>query len=180
MDNQPPQSKFPYYFIATINGVPVRYEADDFNSVYGCGTSQPESTTDPDYDIYEGTVIANPNDFTRNLIRVHILKHFDHDPSSAERAAMIKIGSYPYGFSDVGSATVNGASIDYIDASGDDWDTQSGPQSGSTFSITDLKENNDGTSGKIFTATFSCKLYDGLGNSKQVQDATIRGKILSP
>jgi hypothetical protein len=91
------------------------------------------------------------------------------------------MGSYAYGVSHVSSSTVNGASIHYVDANGDDWFSENGPQTGSTFSITELIDNTDGTSGKIFKATFSCKLYDLNGTaSVQVTDATIRGKILSP
>src|SRR5688572_33312830 len=94
-------SSFPYYFIGSVNGANVKYEADDLNSVYGCGTSQPENSLGfSDFDIYEGTVLVNPADFSKNTIRVHILKYFDHDPSAAERSAMIKLGSYGYGVGD--------------------------------------------------------------------------------
>ena len=175
-------STYPYYFIATIKGASVKYEANDLNSTYACGISQPENSTGfTDYDIYEGTVIADPLDFSKSNIHVHILKYFDHDPSAAERAAMIKTGSYGYGVGNVDNTTVNGAAIDYIDANGDNWFSETGPQTGSTFSITELINNTNGTSGKIFKATFSCKLYDINGaTSIQVTNATIRGKILSP
>ena len=175
-------SSFPYYFTATVNGATVKYEANDLNSAYGCGISQPESSLGfTDYDIYEGTVFMNPVDFSKNTINVHILKYFDHDPSAAERSAMIKLGSYGYGVSDVSSSTVNGASIDYVDASGNSWFSETGPQAGSTFTITELITNSNGTSGKIFKATFSCKLYNANGTSSiTVTNATVRGKILSP
>jgi hypothetical protein len=91
-DNDGGGSSSPYYFTATVNGATVKYEADDLNSVYGCGISQPESSIGfTDYDIYEGTVFMNPADFSKNTINVHILKFFDHDPSAAERSAMIKL-----------------------------------------------------------------------------------------
>ncbi|HKC35981.1 MAG TPA: hypothetical protein VKB95_07960 [Chitinophagaceae bacterium] len=175
-------SSSPYYFTAIVNGAAVKYEADDLSSVYGCGISQPESSIGfTDYDIYEGTVLVNPADFSKNVIRVHILKYFNHDPSAAERSAMIKLGTYGYGVSDVSSSTVNGASIDYIDASGNNWFSETGPQTGSTFTMTELVNNSNGTSGKLFKATFSCKLYNANGTSSiSVSNATIRGKILSP
>jgi hypothetical protein len=123
----------------------------------------------------------NPLDPSKSTIRVHILKYFDHEPTAAERAAMIKAGTYPFGFGKVNSATVNGATIDYIDASGNNWFSETGSQTGSTFNITELITNTSATSGKIFKATFSCKLYDVNGvNSIVVTNATIRGKILSP
>lgn len=175
-------SSYPYYFIATVNGANIKYEADDLSSTYSCGTSQPENSTGyTDYDIYEGTVIANPLDLSKSNISVHILKYFNHDPTAAERAAMIKIGSYGYGVGNVNSTTVNGASITYVDANGDNWFSETGSQTGSTFSIAELVDNTNGTSAKIFKAIFSCKLYDLNGTkSIQVTNATIRGKILSP
>lgn len=175
-------STYPYYFIGTIAGSTVKYEADDLSSIYGCGTSQPENSLGfTDFDIYEGTVFLNPLDMTKNTIRVHILKYFDHEPTTAERVAMIKLGSYGFGVGNVDNTTVNGAAIDYIDANGNNWFSELGSQTGNTFNITELITNTDGTSGKIFKATFSCKLYDINGtNSIQVTNATVRGKILSP
>jgi len=180
-DSSSDQGNFPFYFTATINGSSVKYQANDIDSRYGCGISQPEHSLWPDdFDIYEGTVILDEQDQTKNIIHVHILKYFNHEPTAAERVAMIQTGSYPYGVSDVSSSTINGAAIDYVDANGDAWDSQFGSQSGSTFTITELTNNPNGTSGKIFTATFSCKLYDGNGGNIQLTNATIRGKILSP
>jgi hypothetical protein len=172
---------FPYYFTATINGSTVKYQANDIDSRYSCGTSQSESASIPNhYDIYEGTTIEDDQNANKNKIVVYILKYFNHDPTYAERVAMIKLGNYSYGYSDVSSSTVNGASIDYTDANGNWWSSEFGSQTGSTFAITELIDNTDGTSGKIFTAKFNCKLYDGNGASIQVTNATIRGKILSP
>ena len=175
-------SDYPYYFTATINGSAVKYEADDLNSLYGSGTSQPENSIGFDnYDIYEGTLLQKMTGEYENSIYVHILKHFTHEPSSSERAGMITIGNYGYGVSNSDNSTVNGASIEYYDANGDSWTTETGTQTGSTFQITELVDNNDGTSGKIFKASFSCKLYNSDGTqSIQLTNGVIRGKILSP
>ena len=146
-------SKSPYYFTATINGTNVKYEADDLTSPYGCGISQPESLSGFDNnDIYEGTVIANMTDFSKSNVYVHILKFFTDYPDNNQRSSMIKIGSYGYGRSETSPSTVNGASIDYTDANGNYWTSENGPQTGSTFNITELINNNDGTSAKIFKA----------------------------
>jgi len=173
------QDQFPFYFTATINGTAVKYEADDLNSQYACGTSAPFNANGDDYDIYEGTSIADWNDLSKNNIYVHVLKFFDHEPSWAERLAMFQIGSYPYGFGSISSATIDGAAIIYADATGKEWFSELGPQTGSTFSVAEIVDNPDNTSIKIFKATFSCKLYDGSGGSIQVTNATIRGKIFN-
>lgn len=172
-------NNYPYYFTATINGVSVKYEADDLNSSYGAGISQPQSSTDPDYDVYEGAVIqdlTNPSE--NNSIYVHILKHFTEEPTLEQREAMIHTGTYNFGFSHVSSSTVDGASIDYIDKDGKYWKSELGSQSSSSFIITELIDNPESLNGKIFKATFNCKLYDEDGASIVVSNATIRGKIL--
>jgi hypothetical protein len=175
-------SNFPYYFIGTVAGAAVKYEANDLNSRYGCGTSQPENSLGTtDYDVYEGTVLMDMLDPTKSTISVHILKHFDHEPSAAERSAMIRVGTYIYGHGDVSPMTTSGATIDYIDANGNNWFSETGSQTASIFNITELVDNTNGTSAKIFKATFSCRLYS-LDGSKNIQvtNATVRGKILSP
>jgi hypothetical protein len=176
----PPISTFPYYFSANINGSVVKYEADD-HSRYDCDISQPTNGLYPsDYDIYEGTMILDQQDLGRNSIGVHILKYYDHYPSTEEKTSMIHLGSYAYGYGNVSSNTINGASITYLDDSGNMWSSELGPQTGSSFNITELVNNPDGTSAEIFRASFSCKLYDGMGASIQVTGGVIRGKVLSP
>src|SRR5215211_8224237 len=70
-------SKYPFYFTATINGKAVKFEADNTSSLYGCGISQPESLSGFDNnDVYEGTIIANMTDLSKNTVYVHILKFF--------------------------------------------------------------------------------------------------------
>ncbi|MGZ8541417.1 MAG: hypothetical protein ACXWV6_12250, partial [Chitinophagaceae bacterium] len=174
------QEQFPFYFSATINGASIKYEANDLNSQYECGISSPYSATGDEYDIYEGTFIQDGNDPLKNNIYVHILKYFNHYPSPTERLAMINLRNYPFGLSDVSTATINGASIIYADATGKEWSSEPGSQTGSTFSITELVDNPDNTSDKIFKATFSCKLYDGNGGSIGVNNAVIRGKAFIP
>ena len=174
-------NNFPYYFTATINGAAVKYEANDVDSHYGCGFTQDESSTFPsDYDIYQGTLISDNQQPSKNAIYVQVLKYFDHEPGNDEKSAMIQLGNYPYGYGTVSTSTINGADIEYDDANGVAWLSQFGSQTGSSFTITELVNNPDGTSGKIFTANFTCKLYDGSGASIQVTNAKIRGKVLTP
>ena len=172
---------YPFHFTATINGSAVKYQANDIDSRYECGFSAPSSSLGTtDYDIYQGTFIQDGLDATKNNIYVHILKYFNHDPSGAEIRAMLQLGNYGYGVSDVSSSTINGASIVYTDGNGKEWDSELGPQTGSSFTVTEIADNVDGTSGKIFKASFSCKLYDPGGASIEVKNAVIRGKIFFP
>jgi hypothetical protein len=175
-----PTSTFPYYFIGTVNGSSLKYEADDLTSPFGCGISEPGSSSGTtDYDVYEGTVIAKMSDLeAKNAVLVHILKYFNHEPSMAEKLAMFKVGSYPYGVSATSSATKNGASITFLDANGNNWFSETGSQTGSTFNITEYTDNPGVLGGKLFKATFSCKLYNEAGSSSiQVTNAVIKGKL---
>jgi hypothetical protein len=174
------EDEFPFHFSATINGASIKYEANDLNSQYECGISSPYSANGEEHDIYEGTLIQDGNDPSKNNIYVHILKYFNHYPLYPERLGMLTIGNYAYGKSDVSTSTINGASIVYTDGDGKEWHSEDGPQTGSSFSVTELVDNPDDTSDKIFKATFSCKLYDGNGGSLQVTNAVIRGKVFFP
>ncbi len=174
------ENKFPFYFSATINGAAIKYEANDLNSQYECGISSPYSASGNEHDIYEGTFIQDGNDPSKNNVYVHILKYFTHYPLPQERSGMLTIGNHAFGKSNVSTSTINGASIDYTDANGKEWSSEKGSQTGSSFSITELVDNPDDTSDKIFKATFTCKLYDDNGGSIQVTNAVIRGKVFFP
>lgn len=171
------EDEFPFYFTATINGAEVNYKANELTSEYSCGISSTESGFGDDLNISEGTVITGPDYFITNTIHVFILKHFDHDPDLSEKMAMFKLGTYPFGSTE-GATTVDGATIDYVDANGKEWYSELGPQTGSSFEITELIDNNIGGSLKIFKAAFNCKLYDDTGASIQVNNAVIRGMAL--
>ena len=173
-------SNAPYYLNATINGKSVSFEAGSTNSQYECGISFPSNSLGPDVDQYVGTTIQTPGDPTTNAVRVYQLKRFNHVPSNDEMAAMWSMGAYNYGQSNIsnsGTPTVNGASVTYYDENGDEWNTERGAQTGSTFTVTELVDNPDHSSAKIFTAKLTCNLYNDLGQSIKLQNGILRGKL---
>jgi len=179
-DKKPESSQYPYYFKGTINGKLVKFEANDEDTHYGNGTvSLHEGTGWDNVDYSEGTFFQNPLHMDRNYINVSILKHFNDDPTDAQRLAMFRTGSYGYGKSNRSPATVDGATIAYLDDQGVEWSSEGGDQTGSTFTITELTNSTNGHSMKIFKAQFNCKLYDAEGHSIQVTNAEVRGQILS-
>jgi hypothetical protein len=178
-----PNTKFPFYFTATVNNQNVKYEANDLSSRYECGISSPSSSIGTSYDMYEGTVLEDMFEPYKNRIEVLILKYFNHYPDyQTEVIPVIQAGNYGYGIGNVsnGINTVNGAVIRYVDGNGDEWSSEEGVQTGSTFKITEVANNTTGTSGKIFTAQFSCKVYNTSGASIEIKNATIRGKAFLP
>ena len=186
--DKPKESELPYYFKAIINGKQVKFEADDEGRIIGTdddhdkignGTSSPYFSNGwNDVDIYEGTVFMNYMNLTSNVALVHIIKHFNHEPSDAQRLAMFHTGSYNYGQVDGDEVIAEGATINYIDDQGVEWRSVGGAQNGSTFTITELVDNPNQYSHKIFKANFNCKLYDFNGNSIQLTNGEVRGQVL--
>jgi len=178
-----PASNAPYHFNATIGDTSVSFEAGNANSEYECGISFPSNSLGQNVDQYVGTTIQNPGNPTISAVQVFQLKRFDHIPSSDEMMAMWKTGSYNYGQSNLsnpGGQTIDGASITYYDQNGDEWNTERGAQTGSTFTVTELADNPDHTSAKIFTAKFTCILYNDLGLSMKLKNGVVRGKLFVP
>lgn len=181
-------NKYPYYFKATINGQFVNYQANNISTEYGSGTNSmssglgPSDTDEGYIDHYEGTILVKDINIYQNAIEVYILKHFNSyfSPSEDEKNAMFYQGNYPYGQLDEldGMNTKNGAVIIYYDNDGVQWTSENGSQTGSTFAITELVENNDGTSKKIMKAVFTCKLYNQAGQSIQLTNGEIRGLVI--
>jgi hypothetical protein len=166
-----------FYFTAKVNGQTVKFEAEEVSADYKCNVTGLIQNWMSGYDIYEGTMLQDQTTPNKNQIRVMILKYFDHYPNyQTEVTTMIQPGNYAYGFGDASNSTVNGAVVYYIDANGLAWYTE-GPQDGSSFKVTEVKDNPTGSSVKIFTAQFSCKLYSGTAAVLEIKNATIRGKV---
>lgn len=169
----------PYYFTAEIAGKEVKYEhKNGVSTLHAWGVYHNENSQGWDhFDIYEGTLLEKTSASDSNSIYVSILKYFNHEPSLDERWAIIKMGSHGYGLTKESPETKNGASIDYADEHGKWWSSEFGDQTGSTFTVTELVENDEHLYGMIFTAKFSCKLYDEEGNSIEVKNGIIRGPV---
>ena len=173
-------SKYPYYFVGTIKGKEVRYEANDSTSYYKSYTASHPFTVPPDIAQYEGTTLWSLADVYRNQITVRIIKEFDHIPSLAERKAMWRAGNFNYGVGEMGStgsSIVDGISVWYLDENMILWNSEAGPQNGSKFTVTEMWSSSTGT---VFRAKFSCNLYDGNGNSIKVENGAISGKLFTP
>ena len=170
-------SNSPFYFVGKVKGQAVRFEADETSTHYKCDVTGFTDAFGSNYDIYEGTMLNDQTTANKNQIQVMLVKYFNHYPNyQTEVTTMFQPGDYAYGFGNVNSSTINGAVVYYIDANGTSWYTE-GPQDGSTFKVTEVVNNSAGTSVKIFTAKFSCKLYNGTAAVLEIKDATIKGKV---
>jgi hypothetical protein len=97
---------------------------------------------------------------------------------------MFQTTSYPYGKSinEVGAAnSMDGVRVTYIGTDDVEWSTDkgSGDQTGSTFTIvskTPLPNIPSPYGNYSILVQFSCKLYDGNGNVKNLTNGSMRGK----
>lgn len=171
-DNDDDDNSSVYYFSGEVDGKAVNY-GTDYVGIYQAANSSRED----EWDIYEGTAVGKTTTADTNAIWVSMLKYFDHEPSLDEHWAMFETGEYEYGLPFESSETISGASILFFDEHGKEWSSERGPQTGSSFNVTEVTENEDHLYGMIFAATFNCKLYDEQGNSIELKNAKVRGPI---
>ena len=172
-----PPSAFPYFFVATINNAPVKFEADV--TKYGPFECSPLFFAEgyaPNFIHYEGTSFKESIAFPSEQIWVTIVKKFDHLPQPSERKLMWRMGiiNYQNGIISAATTTIGGVYIKYTDNNGKGWDSQYGPEDGNTFAVTQIWTDNGYTK---FKAKFSCTLYDGLGNSIKLENGKIKGRL---
>lgn len=173
-----------FYFRATINGQAINMTADlSGHSPYVNGTGSYEHSSiamnpaDSKYDYFKGTIFEKNPSALENA-GVYVLRRYNgYPPTDAEERLILHTGMFGYGKSNIGGTTIQGAVIEYTDASGVFWTSEAGPQTGSTFEITEITDNATGASEKIFKANFSCKLYKETNPSVSITlvNGTVRG-----
>jgi hypothetical protein len=163
--NSVPQATF------VLDGVSKSYVSDDTNIYGGSGSG---SNNNDDY-VYSSD-IGDGNSITYIAVSKGKLQigGLGGPPSDAVFKAFFPTGSKPYS---VGAA--NGIEISITDALGTEWNSSFGTanQTGSTFNILETVDNPDllGNFYLKVKATFSCKVYDGAGNSKTITNGLYIG-----
>lgn len=164
-----------YYFQAKIDGVWVTWQEDNINWGSGMGTNT--SGGGGTFDIEEyGYVEDFPGD---NSGGIGIVKTGVIDPSDyPTRNSLFTVGAKTFGKYNA-TPKVPGATVTYV-TNGVVWSSEKGAdQTGSAFSITAFVDNTiDIGSTKIVSATFNCKLYDNLGNTKTLTNGRFKGRII--
>ncbi len=82
--------------------------------------------------------------------------------------------------SDLLNPDKNGVVIFYIDGNGESWASNSGNQPGSSFESVSLTDETrtDVSSEKVWTARFSCMIYNAAGNSIKVENGEVCGPLI--
>lgn len=92
------------------------------------------------------------------------------------QTSIVSLDTYEYATEDSYNGNV---AFTYSDKEGVSWSTERGSQEGSTFEVIELVDNTSGDniSYQIFTAHFSCMLYNEKGESKKLTNGVFRGRI---
>lgn len=170
-----------YYFQANIDGSWVTYQHNNTTLFAGLG-----STTYSVGDTIKGYMeLSGITDFAEinggGITAIGVNKMFELD--SLDLFNLFASGSRSYGIFHSDSTPVkftSGVTVTILE-NGKYWSTDlgTGNQTGSSFTITEFIDNNiDFVSEKIVSASFNCKLYDGLGNSKTVTNGKYRGRVI--
>lgn len=165
--NSTPQATF------TLDGVNKSYVMNNTTLFEGSGSSGSGSgSTSYSADIDDGNTISYISISKGTLNYSTATSMY---PTDATFKAFFPVASIPYS-----ANAVNGIEISIYD-NGTYWTTSLGTanQTGSTFNIVQTKDNPD-TNGFFyvkFKATFSCKVYDGSGNSKTITNGVFVGNF---
>lgn len=145
--------------------IPYGWQSAPFSSLIETNDFINNTNNFPSYGIaFVKNYIGDPNDLTiyKNIISVQSFNYGNLSPNT-------------------GVNGIDGAVVFFYDTNGIEWSTGLGSadQTGSTFNVTEYIDDVNGIFHKVIKATFSCKLYDGSGNSKTLTDGTFRGRIIT-
>lgn len=177
-----------FYFKGTIDGTEVKIYPDTIYTMT-IGDSSSKKTLSGYYEyspfsiVIKKTAFANPTPANlANSGGAAFILDTTASLNSAGYRNIIQVKSYSYGR--LSKGTVKGASGAYImyhDANGIAWTSDKGTadQTGSTFIVTSYADNATKAPFKKVKASFSCKLYDGLGNSKTITNGSFSAQIIT-
>jgi hypothetical protein len=178
------------FFKGTINGTNVKLYPDTIYTNF-LGDSSNTIPMGHEYAPYSFIAKANTKTSPTTVMLANsggIAIVFDTTtiPTNTIYRNIIKVKSYSYGKLTTNKKAngISGARVFYIDANGVEWTTDKGvaDQTGSTFAISYYMDYSDPKAPGIFKkvkASFSCKVYDGLGNSKTISNGSFSGKIIT-
>ena len=160
------------YFTATINGQAVSLLDKTSTKIFSGVELSASSGNNSQY--FEGSCYIDTVTYNSQYT-VGIYKNFTGTtPTATQTKAMLGVNTFPYSL----TSASDGAFFSYTDANNVTWSTQKGVQTGSTFKISEYIVDPTGLCPMIATYEFSCKIYDGNGNSKTVTNGKWRSRAL--
>jgi hypothetical protein len=154
-----------------IDGVPTSKVADGINISADVGSyGNMDTPPDTSYGVYGSSLNSVSIAETYISIDKGRLYFLGWPASNTAFKTFFNPGAYSYATTPELGITIS------MYQNGVGWSTNNGSQSGSTFNITDMQEVTAGGSyGVKIRCTFSCKLYDSLGNVKTITEGIYVG-----
>lgn len=181
----------PYYFQIVVNGDTTTYQEDinNYGNIVGDFWGGPVVDGyqySPFTCIASAEAIANttPENLTNSGAAAVM------ETSSFQRNTLSEyIGVVTTGEKGIGTlarttqdSATSGGFVSWFDESGVEWNTNNGPQTNPTFTVTEVTDFEDGnrptTTYKIVALEFRCKVYDENGNVRDVWGRT-RGRMIA-
>lgn len=168
-----------YKFVCQVNG--VEYNFTDGSATYARYSSTVGSTSNAQTNVKKlntgagvkksggayGYISFDNNEF--------VLTTYNSNKNDAVASATTS-GSHSYYQS---GSTAKGVSVRFVDENNVVWDSKNGPQNGgSSFTVTGNYLGTEGNSRDV-KGTFSCKVYNSAGSSKQITDGIFYGVFLA-
>ena len=161
-----------FYCTATINGQAVSLLDKTGTKVFSGIELSLSSGNNSQY--FEGSCYIDTVSYNSQYA-IGIYKKFTvTTPTADQIKAMLGVRTFTYSL----NSAADGAFFSYTDANNVTWSTQKGDQTGSTFRITEYITDPTGLCPMIAKYEFSCKIYDGNGNSKTVTNGVWRSRAL--
>lgn len=171
----PVDSTYLNHFIGTVGTVNFTlYEG--LNSYINSTSNVKTPATPPDSPtvIFSSTLGRPGNNPNSIVITKGILKHGPPSPTDNEFETFFKTGDYFY----TGAFNPEGITIEWTDENGKKWSTLNGDQSGSVFTITEVKKKYvSGVTVLDVRMGFSCAVYDINGTSISITSAEYYGSF---
>ena len=166
-----------YYYKIVIDGKTIQQAAAADNN-YIPGSSLSADGTDASFtssiEYYAGGPSGTPLGETNFRVTIGTMHNYDYTTTNNVFKAFFPVTSYTVRKS---LTAGNGVILSWTDASGVEWSTANGDQTGSTFSITSESDEPDPGGNFYLKAVmqFTCKLYNSSGTMKQVTSGEMTG-----
>ncbi len=167
-----PQVKFsvdgtPYSYVQSMGSTPylANGQANNGSLTGGVGT------------MTVGTLFMNVPGSTIMTIYKRNLNVTTSGTSNTVFANFFPKTTHPY----YSSTVTDGVAISWFDASGTEWKSSNGSQTGSVFTIVDTQSSIDGNGEanmKVY-ATFNCKVYNSTGTVKTITNGQFVGLYIN-
>jgi hypothetical protein len=159
-----------YYIHGTLSGATIDVEQGTTTSGYNSGMvgGYDGSLISGKCRHSQGSVFENPFVSGTPQYYIGVYKDYPDDGfgdcpiTNAQCDSVLHTGSFGY----ASSTVEQGAFVNYVDAGGNNWSSETGSQTGSTFSISTYANDPTGVAPKLATYVFNCKIYNDSGAVK--------------